>query len=260
MPLSHGEGGRGGTAFQPIALFDLFDDRLDTCREPAAVAGTVLDASIELHGAQFGTLQLLDSREQNLIIVAHRGFRPSFLTHFETVSADDNSACGRALRSGHPVLIPDIDEDVLFAPYRDVAAQAGYRSVQSMPMIASDGHKVGVLSTHFAQPHRPSEINLTMTRLYGRAASNSIRRFAGFDPAPRLAQNPGVDRATYLTLAEAHIADATERIERQLDVIDRLRERNLPLHTAEGLLRVMLDSLALMLWHRRIVKQRPLGR
>jgi len=258
MPLSQGEGGRGGTAFQPIALLDRFDERLDSCRGADAVAFIVLDEAVAFHHAQFGNLQLLDASGENLIIAAQRGFGPAFLSEFATVSAEDNTACGRALRSRQPVVIPDINDDVLYEPYRDIAAEAGYRSVQSTPMIASDGHRVGVLSTHFARPHRPSEVQLTMTRLYSQAAANSLRELAGHDPAQaRSASIANID--AYLALSETHIAEAAERIERQLDVIDRLRERDLPLHTAEGLLRVMLDSLSLMLWHRRIVKRRPTG-
>jgi hypothetical protein len=36
-----------------------------------------------------------------------------------------------------------------FAPYRGIAAQAGFRAVQSEPLIGKGGELVGVLSIHF---------------------------------------------------------------------------------------------------------------
>jgi len=76
------------------------------------------------------------------------------------VSAEDNSACGRALRLGRSVVIHDVDEDDDFAPFRTIAHAAGYRSVISTPMTTSWGHAVGVISTHFPKPHRPSPASI----------------------------------------------------------------------------------------------------
>jgi len=256
-------GGPEGPAVRPELLFDLFDERLDACREPSTVASTVLDEAMALHGAQFGTMQLLDRNQRDLIIVAHRGFDWNYLSLFKTVSAHDNCSAARALRSQGPVLVPDVDGDPLYEPYRGIAAEAGYRAVQSSPLVATDGRMFGVLSTHFAEPHRPSQFHLSMARLYGLAASNPLRRLAGYNPLPRVIPfnqpDEPADKPGYLDLANKHIADTMARIVRQQDVVDRLRARGMPLQHAEDLLRILGDSLELMLWHRRIIKRGQFG-
>ena len=107
---------------------------------------------------KLGNIQILDLNGSHAIlrILTHQGFQQAFLKTFSEVSADDDSACGRALRSRSTVVIPAIDLDEGFAPYRDVARDAGYRGVISCPVVSTWGHTVGVMSTHFSNPWQPS--------------------------------------------------------------------------------------------------------
>ena len=89
---------------------------------------------------------------------------------------DEGSACGRALRQGERVLIEDVETDPGFAPHREIAARAGFRAVQSTVMFGSSGEPLGMISTHFRQPHRPSERELRLTDLYARQAAEMIER------------------------------------------------------------------------------------
>jgi signal transduction histidine kinase/ActR/RegA family two-component response regulator len=129
-----------------------------------------------MHGADMGNVQLYDPQAQTLAIVAQRGFRQDFLDFFHTVSADDDTSCGRAVRSGGRAVIEDVQADPAYAPYRQVAAAAGYRAVQSTPLRSRRGELLGVLSTHFRRAHRPSERDLRMLDLYARQASDLIER------------------------------------------------------------------------------------
>jgi two-component sensor histidine kinase len=56
-----------------------------------------------------------------LTIKAQSGFEHAFLDHFRRVSADDDSACGRALRSGERIIIKDVETDPPYAALRPVA-------------------------------------------------------------------------------------------------------------------------------------------
>ncbi len=56
----------------------------------------MLDATIEMLDADMGNIQLLEG--DSLRIEAQRGFEKDFLEFFQTVSVQDESACGRALR------------------------------------------------------------------------------------------------------------------------------------------------------------------
>lgn len=107
-----------------------------------------LDVSISTQGGDMGTIQVVDDCGA-LRIVAQRGFEKEFLKHFKTVRASDGSACGRAYRAASAVSISDVREDMRFATYRAIAAAAGFRAVQSAPLVKSDGNVNGVLSVHY---------------------------------------------------------------------------------------------------------------
>ena len=92
-----------------------------------------------------------------LTIAAQRGFKQDFLDFFREVSAEDDAACGRALRSGERILIEDVESDAPFAPFRPIARSAGFRAVIYTPLITRDGTALGMLSTHFRSVHRPTE-------------------------------------------------------------------------------------------------------
>ena len=66
----------------------------------AAMFEDVLDAVIELHGADFGNVQLYDEATGTLRIAAQRNFDQDFLEHFATVDAADGSCCGLAAAFG----------------------------------------------------------------------------------------------------------------------------------------------------------------
>ena len=138
---------------------------------------TMLDAAIDLHEADFGNVQLLNATNRTLEIVAQRGFDPIFLETFRSVSADDSCSCGRALRARASVFIADVDQDPEYAPFAVAARAAGYRAVQSTPMISSADKLVGVLSTHFRLPHEPSAATMRLVTIYARQAADIVVRF-----------------------------------------------------------------------------------
>ena len=74
------------------------------------------------------------------------------------------------------VIVEDVQTDPGFAPHRQIAAAAGFRAVQSTPLFSRSGELLGMISTHFRQPHRPSEHELRLTDLYARQAAEMIER------------------------------------------------------------------------------------
>ncbi len=150
--------------------------RLIECPHLEAALHEVLTAAIELTGAAMGNVQLLEPQTGTLTIAAQQGFQVDFLHHFGSVDAGETSACGRALRSGGQIVIEDVEADPEYEPHRAVAAAAGYRAVQSTVLVAHDGQLLGVLSTHFPAPHRPTELELRTLELYARQAADFIER------------------------------------------------------------------------------------
>lgn len=157
------------------------------------VLDEILAATVVLQTADFGHLQLFDSRTGSLRIVAQRGFSQRYLQYFQTMSADDSSAAGRALRAGNRVIIEDVQQNAAYEPHLEVAEHEGYRAVQSTPIIGRDGGVKGMLSTHFRQPHCPPEADLQLTDLYVRLAADLIERLQNEDSL-RLARD-NADRA-----------------------------------------------------------------
>lgn len=118
--------------------------------------------------ADRGNVQLFRPRVHGLTIAVQKGFDQAFLSHFALV-ADDGSACGRAASSLAQVGVEDVQTDVAFAPHLEVAEASGFSAVQSTPLVNTDGSLVGMVSTHFSHPHRPSSDQLELLASYGRS-------------------------------------------------------------------------------------------
>jgi two-component system, chemotaxis family, CheB/CheR fusion protein len=134
----------------------------------------ILSAAIMLTGADFGNVQLLDATSRKLKVIVQRGFAPAFLEAFTSVGPEDGSACGRALCTRETVCIEDVTRDPEFAPYREIAVQAGFRAVQSEPLIGKGGELVGVFSIHFREPRAFSERDRRVGGLVARQTADLI--------------------------------------------------------------------------------------
>jgi signal transduction protein with GAF and PtsI domain len=150
--------------------------RLLVCPDLRTALDEILAATVEISGAEMGNVQLFDAAGQALVIVAQRGFGPDFLDRFRVVGTDSDTSCARAFRQGWRIVIADVEADGGFEPYRKAAAEAGFRSVQSTPLVGRGGVTLGVLSTHYRRPRRPSERELRILDLYTRQAADVIER------------------------------------------------------------------------------------
>jgi PAS domain S-box-containing protein len=137
----------------------------------------VVDTSIAITSADKGNLQLLDPTTGVLTIAAQRGFEDPFLNFFASVH-DGASACAAAMGSVEQVVVEDVRESKIFAgqPSKDVLINAGVYAVTSTPLMASTGNLLGMISTHFAKPHRPSERELRLTDLLARQTADYLER------------------------------------------------------------------------------------
>lgn len=141
---------------------------------------TILDDVIALLGAEYGNVQVAAVDE--LLIVAQRGLSADFLKTFRRVKKEDGSACGRALRLGETVIIPDVESDPEFAAFRPDAMKAGFRSVQSTPFITKDGNVLGMVSTHFAHAHEPTPLEMLTPKKYSVVAAEYLNKLLGDAP------------------------------------------------------------------------------
>lgn len=132
---------------------------------------------MEIDHASFGNIQVFNGDLGGLEIWAQRGFAASFLEYFKKVGPEDLCACGRAMRLRKRVNIPDIIADPFYKPYLDIAARAGFRSVQSTPILNANGELVGMLSTHFSHVHYLSHDDAARLDHFAVAAADIIGQF-----------------------------------------------------------------------------------
>ena len=131
-----------------------------------AIIDAILDAALGtfliLHRAERGNVQVHDvlNGRSVLVIKAQRGFEAAFLKSFQSVDFDDDTACARAVREKRTIAISNVDLEPRFAPYREFACIAGFRSVISTPLILTNGQAVGCLSAHFPEPINPDPSNI----------------------------------------------------------------------------------------------------
>ncbi|HYV20395.1 MAG TPA: ATP-binding protein [Verrucomicrobiae bacterium] len=151
--------------------------RLLSAKSLEAALDDVLEGAIAISGADCGNVQILDAATGHLRIAAQRGLRPEFLDHFADVAVGEGSACARALAQGERLHVEDVGGDPEFEPHRAVMLAAGIRAVQSTPLKAADGSILGMLSTHFRQPHLASERDARLLDLVARHTADLIGRF-----------------------------------------------------------------------------------
>src|SRR6185436_6475279 len=114
-------------------------------------------------------------RTQSLEVVVQRGFAPDVVDHFNRVP-EATATCGVALQRRQRAVVEDVQAEPSCEPHLEIAAAAGYRAVQSTPLFTRGGDLLGVISTHFREPHRPLERELRFIDLYARQAAELIER------------------------------------------------------------------------------------
>lgn len=141
-----------------------------------------LDVAIAVSGADKGHIQILDETTGVLSIAAQRGFDGSFLEFFRRVDVNDVSACAAALASATPVTVQDVLTSDVFADQLslNVMLDAGIRAVHSRPLISTDGHVLGMVSVHFAQPRGVEDRVSRLMNILARQLADHLERGAMF--------------------------------------------------------------------------------
>lgn len=142
----------------------------------SAVLEQMLAAVMEVQAAEFGNVQLFDAERGGLVIVAQRNFQRPFLEYLALVQPDRCPAFARAAQTRERIIIEDVHADISFTPHRHVATGAGFRALVSTPLIGHQGELLGMLSTHFRKPHRPTEYELRLTDIYAQQAARMLAR------------------------------------------------------------------------------------
>jgi PAS domain S-box-containing protein len=141
----------------------------------SVLMGEIVEAAVEVTGADMGNIQLLEGGV--LKIIAHRGFKSDFLDFFDQVD-DSDTACGTAMKSGDRVIVEDVASSPIFAGTAALSAmlRAEALAAQSTPLVTRGGEMIGMLSTHYRRPSRPSDRDLRFLDILARQTADIIER------------------------------------------------------------------------------------
>jgi PAS domain S-box-containing protein len=149
--------------------------RLLAKMELSSLLDEVLEGTISIQNSDFGCLQIYNPLTRSLQIVAQRGLGSDFLKHFDDCR-EETTICGHSLLHRERVVVPDVSLDSVFLTDQEAAVSAGYRAIQATPLISHKSESLGVISTYFREPHRPSERELRFTDRYVHFAAELIER------------------------------------------------------------------------------------
>ncbi|MFJ3485472.1 ATP-binding protein [Pseudomonas sp. NPDC090202] len=149
-----------------------------------ALYGKIIDAAVSITGSQFGTMQLLCPHDHasghggELQLLSSRGLPPEAVGFWQWVNPTAYSSCTMALKLGQRAIIPDFEEWADIAGTEDLQAfrRAGIRSAQTTPLRSRSGNLLGMISTHWRQPHQPSERDLRLLDILARQAADLLER------------------------------------------------------------------------------------
>jgi signal transduction histidine kinase len=139
----------------------------------------IVDAAARIMHSEFASLQMFRPERGyagQLQLLAFRGFNAAAARFWEIVGVDSASSCGQALRLRKRIVVPDTERCEFMAGTDDLAIyrQTGIHSVQTTPLISRGGKLVGMLSTHWREPHSPSEGDLRFLDILARQAADLI--------------------------------------------------------------------------------------
>jgi signal transduction histidine kinase/ActR/RegA family two-component response regulator len=146
-----------------------------------ALYGKIVAAAARLMRAPCASIQILLEERGGVIELQQSGHRdriPQPAKRWERVQPGAASSAGAALASGRRVVVPDVEHCTFMAGTEDLGTyrMAGIHAVQSTPLHSRDGALVGAITTHWHEPHEPSEHQLQMLDILARQTADLIGR------------------------------------------------------------------------------------
>jgi PAS domain S-box-containing protein len=141
----------------------------------------IVDAAVMIMRSDFGSMQMLYPERGNggeLLLLAFHGFNAQAAKFWKWVNVDSPCSCGAALRASKRVIVPDVERCDFMAgtDHLKTYRHTGIRAMQTTPLLSRGGNIVGMISTHWRKPHKPSERDLRLLDLLVRQAADLIDR------------------------------------------------------------------------------------
>ncbi|MEZ4598496.1 MAG: GAF domain-containing protein [Syntrophotaleaceae bacterium] len=151
-------------------------DRIDSLYDQ------ILDTALAILKADFATLQMFCSEQGEhgeLRLLGHRGLPPDVDQAESLISPVSGAVCGKALDTGQRVIVPDIEtcEFIDRDSHLDMCRKTGIRAIQCTPLVSRSGAFLGMIATHWSQPHDPLESELGALDILARQTADLLDRY-----------------------------------------------------------------------------------
>jgi PAS domain S-box-containing protein len=147
--------------------------RLSKTLDLKVILDETLRTVVAIENTDMGMIFLADPETGLLKLSTSLGFDPDFMSLVQRVPSGVG-AVGVCYAEKRRVIVEDTETDPIYNDYRDATRLAGFRAVQCTPLITRTGRLVGVLSTHFRSPRKPSDRAMHLVDLCARQAIEFI--------------------------------------------------------------------------------------
>src|SRR6185369_10006235 len=111
-------------------------------------------------------------------LLAWKNFHADSAAFWQRVEVCAGSTCCKAFGDNERVVVADIEACAFIAGTLDQQEyrRSEIRAVQSTPLRSRSGRPLGILSTHWRTPHRPTEEDFVFFDVLARQAADLIER------------------------------------------------------------------------------------
>ncbi len=203
----------------------------------------ILAAGIAITRSDMATLQTIDEEKHALRLLASMGFDSTFEPIFELNRPNSKTSWEVAMRNGQRVIVPDVEkcDFIVSSPALQDIRKAGIRAMQCTPLVSRSGRVIGMISTHWRNPHEPAERDLRLMDVLARQAADLIERKQG-EEALDAAQKQLADRAVQL---EQLVNERTARLQETVGELEHFsysitHDMRAPLRAMQGFGQMLL--------------------
>jgi PAS domain S-box-containing protein len=138
----------------------------------------ILDAATSIMSSDFASIQMFYPDRGALRLLSHRGYSDDSVRRWRWVYPGTRSTCGEALRTGQRVAVEDVRIcDFISEPdHLEEYLGEGIHAGQTTPLVSRSGTLLGMVSTHWREPHKLSASELRALDILARMAADLIER------------------------------------------------------------------------------------
>ena len=141
----------------------------------------LIDAAVSVMRSDYASMQQYFPHlgaKGELKLLGHHGFTPEAAKFWAWVRADSKCTCGVAINRRQRVIAADVENSDFMAGTTDQEQllKAGIRAAQTTPLLSRHGELLGMITTHWKQPHEPTERDLRLLDILARLGADLIER------------------------------------------------------------------------------------